>query len=89
MRWPAGFEPDHEGYYGTTTAQVCEKVTGSLPQAPAPDVALIYVGTNDKLGETVDPLAEIVRQLRARNRGINVYVGLLALQGRRGVSLAS
>jgi len=85
MRWPDGFDPDHEGYYGATTAQVRQRLQQSLPQLPPPDIALIYVGTNDRLGETVGPLEDIVGQLRAKNPKVRVYVGLLAMDGWRGL----
>jgi len=84
IRWPEGFKPDHEGYYGATTAQVRDRLTRSLPRLPAPDIALIYLGSNDRLWETVSPLEQIIAQLRGRNPSVRVYVGLLAKPGWRG-----
>ena len=84
MKWPDGFDPDHEGYYGATTAQVRERLKQSLPKLPAPDIALIYLGTNDRLGETVGPLEEIVDELRVKNPMVKVYIGLLPREGWRG-----
>jgi len=85
MKWPDGFDPDHEGYYGATTAQVRERLKESLPKLPAPDIALIYLGTNDRPGETVGPLEEIVGELRAKNPMVRVYIGLLPGDGWRRV----
>ena len=81
VNWPPGFDPDHEGYYGATTAQVRDRLMESLPALPPPDIALIYLGTNDELGQTVHPLESIVDQLRERNRAVEVYVGLVAGRG--------
>jgi lysophospholipase L1-like esterase len=85
VRWPDGFDPDHEGYYGATTAQVRQRLQQSLPKLPPPDIALVYLGTNDRLGETVGPLEDIIGQLRAKNPKVRVYVGLLAIDGWRGL----
>ena len=76
VKWPDGFDPDHEGYYGATSAQVRDHLKLTLPQLPPPDLALVYLGTNDGFGETVEPLESIIRQLRARNPQVRVFVGV-------------
>lgn len=84
--WPeaAGepFDPDHEGYYGWKTAAVLEKLRGNLPDLPAPDVALIHLGTNDQRsddypGQVGKPLSSMIDLLRAKNPGIIILLGHL------------
>lgn len=85
VQWPEGFDPDHEGYYGASSAQVRDRLAVSLPMLPAPDVALIHLGTNDKSVEMVKAIEAIIAQLRARNPQVRIYVGLLGDKGWRAV----
>jgi len=72
--WPASFDPDHDGYYGRTTAQVRDLM------APIPsDVAIIDLGTNDAnqwnvWRYIVDPMATIIVRLRAANPRVAVFI---------------
>jgi lysophospholipase L1-like esterase len=86
VEWPSvrgvPFDPEHEGYYGWTTADVCDRLRGHLPKLPPPDVALIHLGTNDQRAEDfqiaiVTPLEDIVAQLRERNPKVAVFIGHL------------
>jgi lysophospholipase L1-like esterase len=76
------FDADHEGYYGAKTARVRDKLAVTLPTFPAPDIALIHLGTNDqKATDHVEavarPLEEIIALLRARNPRVTVLLGHL------------
>ncbi len=84
--WPdykgEAFDLNHEGYYGAKTAEVRDKITEHLPTLAAPDIALIHLGTNDQKSEDhavaiVNPLTEIIAQLRAKNPRICIFVGHL------------
>jgi len=78
-RWPLGFDPHHEAYYGATTAYVRDQLRAHCGQFEAPDIALVHLGTNDRSNdETIEPLEDIVRMLRARNPSVVVLVGQLA-----------
>lgn len=86
-KWPRGykgaaFDSDHEGYYGGKTAAVRANLAASLPGLPAPDVALVHLGTNDQKSadyrtDVIRPLEEIVRMLRAKNPKVVILVGHL------------
>ena len=89
-KWPGykgvPFDPHHEGYYGFKTAAVLEKLKGTLPTFPAPDFALIHLGTNDQKGPDftkviIEPLQEMIALLRARNPKVVVLVGHLNFNG--------
>jgi acyl-CoA thioesterase-1 len=79
FQWPAGFDPDHEGYYGAKTRYAVERAVAGLGQYPAPDVALILLGATD--GEwdygvnVVQPIEALIAALRARNPRVVVLVG--------------
>jgi hypothetical protein len=85
--WPARngqpFDPDHEGHYGWTTAQVRDRLREWMRTYPAaPDIALIHLGTNDRDAldlhmAIVRPLREIIAMLRAKNPRVAVLVGHL------------
>lgn len=86
VAWPAvrgePFDPEHEGYYGWTTAAVCEQLRGSLTRLPPPHVALIHLGTNDQQAEDfhaaiMAPLESIVTQLRSLSPKVAVFIGHL------------
>jgi len=87
--WPAGFDPDHEGYYGATTEQIKVKVLSHLAQLPPPDIALIDVGSNDAgrwnaVAAVAKPLEQIIIALRRRNPRVVVLVAEQGLEGWRG-----
>ncbi len=80
------FDADHEGYYGAKTAFVVTKVKAALPQIGTPDVVLVHLGTNDQkttdpAAEIIAPLEDLVRELRARNPKVKVFIGQLAFNG--------
>lgn len=87
VKWPASykgspFDSDHEGYYGAKTAVVRDKLRKTLPGLPAPDIALIHLGTNDQHAKNhtaavVKPLKDIIRQLRKKNPNVVILVGHL------------
>jgi len=83
FKWPdSEFDADHEGYYGAKTATVRDKLRKVLPAKPAPDIALIHLGTNDQQAKNltkaiVRPLQDIIKQLRARNPQVVILVGHL------------
>lgn len=82
--WPAWFDPRHEGYYGARTAAVRDKLRQHLPTLPAPDIALIHLGTNDQgHGSFIEPLEDIVGMLRAKNPRVTILVGQIGLNGWR------
>jgi acyl-CoA thioesterase I len=76
--WPKSFDNQHEGYYGATSAYVRDRLAENLHRLPAPDIALIDLGTNDDRsdagGSTIAPLEDIVRLLRARNPRVAIYI---------------
>jgi lysophospholipase L1-like esterase len=85
--WPASFDPDHEGYYGQTTAQVMQHLADHLPQLEAPDIALIHLGTNDGWNETTKSMREIVRLLRVKNPRIEILIAEPPVMGLKGTWL--
>src|SRR6478735_5481982 len=67
--WPASFDPDHDGYYGRTTAQVRDLM------APIPsDVAIIDLGTNDDDRNVRGNRSHQVAHLRRRPAVVAVVV---------------
>ena len=79
-RWPLGFDPHHEAYYGATTGYVRDQLRAHLAHFAAPDIALVHLGTNDRDSiDFIEPLEDIIRMLRARNPHVVVLVGQLAL----------
>jgi acyl-CoA thioesterase-1 len=78
FRWPGDFDPDHEGFYGATTEEVRHSLETDLPKIPAPDIAVIELGSNDQGKDirtaVVDPLENIIYQLRARNSAIKILI---------------
>lgn len=80
------FDPAHEGYYGATTDYVCAQVRTVLPGLPAPDVALIHLGTNDQNARDfeealIKPLMEMVSMLRRKNPRVAIFLGHLNFNG--------
>lgn len=77
------FDPDHEGYYGNTTADACRKAMEGYPYYNTPpDIVLVHLGTNDqKKGnyhETVGlPLKEIIHFFRKKNPAVVILLGHL------------
>ena len=87
--WPAGFDPDHEGYYGATTEQIKAQVLPHLALLPPADIALIDVGSNDAnrwnaRTAVAKPLEEIIVALRRRNPRVVVLVAEQGVDGWRG-----
>jgi lysophospholipase L1-like esterase len=78
FRWPLPWSDAHEGYYGGKTREVVDQVVAHLPRLPPPDIAIVYLGTNDNadFGDTViTPLIELVGALRAHSPHVAVLIG--------------
>lgn len=78
-KWPAGFDPHHEAYYGATTAFVRDQLREHIDRFAPPDIALIHLGTNDRgsSSDFIEPLEQIIDLLRSRNPRVVVLVGHL------------
>jgi acyl-CoA thioesterase I len=78
FKWPADFDPNHEGFYGTKPEIVRDKVKEDLLKLPPPDIALIHIGTehNVRTVETtvIQPLVEIISELRKKNPNVKVVI---------------
>jgi lysophospholipase L1-like esterase len=78
FKWPADFEPNHEGFYGTEPAIVRDNVKEDLPKLPAPDIALIHMGTQHNVrmveATVMQPMTEIITELRKRNPNVKVVI---------------
>jgi lysophospholipase L1-like esterase len=92
VTWPevaAGvpFDPEHEGYYGNKTAQVCQKVKEAFASyKAAPDLVLIHLGTNDqKHGDFENkvgaPLRDLIILIRKKNAKAVFLLGHLNFNG--------
>ena len=88
VRWPKPRDSVHEGYYGATTSQVRDMLLGSLPALPAPEIALVHLGTNDSpraFGrDTVRAMRDIVHLLREANPRVVILIGQIKLEALRG-----
>ncbi|MEN6342666.1 MAG: GDSL-type esterase/lipase family protein [Methanospirillum sp.] len=76
---PPGADPDHEGHPGYTAGQIAAELPAWLPAYPAPEVALVHLGTNDAdqaipVDRTIADLTSIVGTLRARNPSMTILV---------------
>jgi hypothetical protein len=73
------FDPDHEGHWGWTTANVRAKIDGWARDA-RPAIVLLHLGTND-LGREPEQmaanLAAIVASLRRANPTVEIYLARL------------
>ncbi|MDQ8700240.1 GDSL-type esterase/lipase family protein [Hyphomicrobium sp. LHD-15] len=95
--WPdrngVAFDPDHEGHYGWTTAEVRNHLQEWLSKYPAPpDIALIDLGSNDQEADSyqtaiVEPLKDIVAMLREKNPNVVVLLGHILANGRKARSI--
>ncbi|MDP1657792.1 MAG: GDSL-type esterase/lipase family protein [Methylotenera sp.] len=88
FKWPAGFDNEHQGFYGATTLQVQQSLIIDLPKLTAPDFALIHLGNNDLgsfnvINSVVLPMRAIILQLRERNPNIRILISQLHLNGYR------
>jgi acyl-CoA thioesterase-1 len=88
--WPdrngIAFDPDHEGHYGWTTAQVRDRLANwAAKYVAAPDIVLIHLGSNDYgtnyYGTIVQPLIDIIAILRRANPSVVILVGHLNESG--------
>jgi lysophospholipase L1-like esterase len=78
FHWPGDFDLHHEGFYGAPTDLVRQALTTDLPKLPAPDIAIIDLGSNDQ-GKDVEtavikPLTDIISQLRAQNSQVRIIL---------------
>lgn len=78
--FPPTFDPDHEGYYGETTAQVQRHLHETLPRFAPPDVVLIHLGTNDAShwdleSAIIRPMTTLVNDIRGRNSRVAIFIG--------------
>ena len=78
FHWPQAWCDRHEGYYGATTRFVTERVEENLEALPAPDIALVHLGTNDNgwlsHDVVIEPMARMIAALRERNPAVTVLV---------------
>jgi lysophospholipase L1-like esterase len=78
FRWPSDFDADHEGFYGATTDEVRHALKIDLLELPPPDIALIHLGSNDVGNDVetavINPLTDIIFQLRVRNPKVNIII---------------
>lgn len=80
FKWPLDFDPHHEGYYGATTAEVARHLSQHSAKLARPDIAIIHLGTNDKIAtdQTINaPLNQIIAQLRQKNAAVKVILFLI------------
>ena len=86
------FDPDHEGYYGNTTAEVVRKVEAAwTADSPTPDIVLIHLGTNDQKAsdyvETVQaPLRQFIDFIRGKNPHVVILLGHLNFNDSEGAA---
>ena len=76
---PAGSDPHNEGHPAYTTEQVFTELPGWLEAYPAPQIALVHLGTNDAIRDvpsdrTIAALRGIVEVLRVRNPSMTILV---------------
>ena len=82
FKWPSDFDNNHEGYYGETTWSVRNTFIKNSKPLPAPDIALIQIGTND-LGKwnmfaaVFLPLKDIISKLRQKNPKVIILLSEL------------
>jgi len=73
------FDPDHEGHWGWTTAQVKAEIDRWASDAK-PEIVLLHLGTND-LGSDPERIAAglgaIVTSLRLANPAVEIYLARL------------
>ncbi len=74
-----GSDPHNEGHAAYTAGQVLAELPVWLEAYPAPDVALVHLGTNDAIysvarDRTIADLQGIVGVLRARNPSMTILV---------------
>jgi lysophospholipase L1-like esterase len=73
------FDPDHEGHWGWTTAQVKAEIDRWASDAK-PAIVLLHLGTND-LGSDPERIAarldSIVASLRRANPAVEIYIARL------------
>jgi lysophospholipase L1-like esterase len=78
FHWPGDFDSHHEGFYGAQTDFVRHALMADLPKLPAPDIALIDLGSNDPVTDVenamINPLTDIVSQLRAKNPQVKIFI---------------
>ncbi len=84
-----GFDPDHEGHGGLTTAALISAMESSNSFTLSYDAALVHIGTNDKNDVNfgwnqnyIDTIIEpnfrlMVAKLREHNPGVTIYLGQL------------
>ncbi len=81
------FDPDHEGYYGNTTANACKKAIEAFgTYKKIPDMVLIHLGTNDQRASNHKaavgrPLRDYIAFLRSKNPKVIVFLGHLNFNG--------
>ena len=86
FKWPDGFDNDHEGFYGATTAELARHLKTDLAKIPPSDVALIHLGTSDfgsynVFKSVVMPMRSIIKHLRKQNPNIRILISQIHLNG--------
>lgn len=86
FQWPAGFDNQHEGYYGKPANYVDEKLKVNIAKIAAPDLALIHLGAGgiyyrNKTKPVFKPIHSIIAQLRKKNPKVRILITEFHLHG--------
>lgn len=86
FQWPAGFDNQHEGYYGKPANYVDEKLKVNLAKIAPPDLALIHLGAGgiyyrNKTKPVFKPIHSIIGQLRKKNPKVRILITEFHLHG--------
>jgi len=86
FKWPAGFDNQHEGYYGKPANYVDEKLKVNLANMEAPDLALIHLGGGGRgyrnmAKPVLKPMHSIIAQLRKKNPKVHILITEFHLHG--------
>lgn len=86
FQWPAGFDNQHEGYYGKPADYIDEKLKVNLANMAAPDLALIHLGAGgiyyrNKTKPVFKPIHSIIAQIRKKNPKVRILITEFHLHG--------
>jgi len=86
FQWPAGFDNQHEGYYGKPANYVDEKLKVNLAKIVPPDFAFIHLGGGGRgyrnmTKPVLKPIHSIIAQLRKKNPNVRILITEFHLHG--------